>query len=83
MQIQVLGSGCQTCHKLFELTEKAVDELNLKTEVEYVTGDAGIGRIMELGSLSAPVLAINGKIVLNHFTPDINELKKLILQAIK
>ena len=37
MKIQVLGSGCPTCKKLFELTKQAVEELDLKTEVEYIT----------------------------------------------
>ena len=37
MTIQVLGSGCPTCKKLFELTQQATKELGLKTEVEYIT----------------------------------------------
>jgi thiol-disulfide isomerase/thioredoxin len=39
--IQVFGSGCPTCKKLFELTQKAVTELDLKTEVEYITDIPG------------------------------------------
>jgi len=38
MRIQVLGSGCPTCKKLFEITQKAAAELGLKDQVEYVTG---------------------------------------------
>lgn len=34
MKIQVLGSGCPTCKKLFELTQKAVIELGLSDQVE-------------------------------------------------
>ena len=30
MKIQVLGSGCSSCKKLFELTKKAAEELKLK-----------------------------------------------------
>jgi len=37
MQIQVLGSGCPTCKKLFELTKQAVKKLGLEIEVEYIT----------------------------------------------
>lgn len=40
MKIQVLGSGCHNCKKLSEITAKALEELNLNEEVEYVTGDA-------------------------------------------
>ena len=58
MQIQVLGSGCATCKKLFELTKKAVEELNLKSEVEYVTD---VQQIVAMGLMSSPVLAVDGR----------------------
>lgn len=75
MKIQVLGSGCPTCKKLFELTMKAVEELNLKIEVEYITD---IQKIVEMGVMSSPVLAINGKPILTGFVPDIEKIKKII-----
>ena len=78
MKIQVLGSGCPTCKKLFELTMKAVEELNLKIEVEYITD---IQKIVEMGVMSSPVLAINGKPILTGFVPDIEKIKKIIRAA--
>jgi len=36
MKIQVLGSGCPTCKKLFETTKKIASELGIDAEVEYV-----------------------------------------------
>lgn len=73
--IQVLGSGCPTCKKLFELTQKAVAELNLQAEVEYVTD---VQKIMALGVMSAPVLTINGKVALVGQVPGIEKIKELI-----
>ena len=73
--IQVLGSGCPTCKKLFELTQKAVTELGLKTEVEYITD---IQKIMEMGVMSSPVLAINGQAVLAGQLPSSEKIKELI-----
>lgn len=73
--IQVLGSGCPTCKKLFELTQKAVAELDLKTEVEYVTD---IQKIMELGVMSSPVLTINGKVALVGQLPNLEKIKELL-----
>lgn len=81
MKIQVLGSGCPTCHKLFDLTQKAVDELSLNVTVDYLTGNEGIQKIIELGSMSSPVLTINDQIAMTGFTPNINEIKKLIKNA--
>jgi len=80
MKIQVLGSGCPTCKKLFELTKQAVAELKLKIEVEYITD---IQKIVEMGVMSGPVLAVNGKPVLAGSLPDIEKIKKLIKEGIK
>ena len=79
MKIQVLGSGCPTCKKLFELTKKAVEELELKTEVEYITD---IQKIIEMGVMSSPVLAIDGKPVLAGSLPDIKKIKNSIKENI-
>lgn len=81
MQIQVLGSGCPTCKKLYELTKEAAEQLNLKEEVEYLTGQQGVQKIMEIGAMSSPVLTIDGKAVMTGFTPDVEKVKKLILEA--
>jgi len=80
MKIQVLGSGCPTCKKLFELTKKAVEELGLKTEVEYITD---IQKIIEMGVMSSPILAINGKPALAGLLPDIEKIKNMIKENIK
>lgn len=79
MNIQVLGSGCTTCKNLFELTKKAVAELNRIDEVEYITD---INRIIEMGLVSTPVLAINGKPVMVGATADIERIKELIKENI-
>ena len=75
MQIQVLGSGCPTCKKLFELTKQAVEELGLKIEVEYITD---IQKIIEMGVMSSPVLAIDGKPIITGFVPDVKKIKDTI-----
>lgn len=76
MKIQVFGSGCPTCKKLFELTKKAVTELGLKEEVEYITD---VQKMLELGVMSSPVLALGGKPVLVGFVPNIEKIKKIIM----
>ena len=80
MKIAVLGSGCATCKVLYELTKKAVAELGLKDEVEYITD---ISKIVEMGVMQSPVLAIDGRPVMVGFTPDIEKIKKLIQESIK
>ena len=79
MKIQVLGSGCSSCKKLFELTKKAAEELKLKTEVEYITD---IQKIVEMGVMTSPVLAVNEKPILTGFVPDIEKIKEAIKKFI-
>jgi len=79
MKIQVLGSGCPTCKKLFEITKQAAKELNIPDEVEYVTD---IQQILNMGLMSSPVLAVNGKPALVGFVPKIEEIKKAIQKNI-
>jgi len=83
MKIQVLGSGCPTCKKLYEITQKAVAEMGIKEKVEYVSGQEGIQKIIELGAMGSPALAVNGRIVMVGFSPDTAKIKAAILKAAK
>jgi len=78
MKIEVLGSGCPTCRKLYEITKKAAEELGIKEKVEYISGQKGIERLIELGAMSSPAIAIDNKIVFVGYTPDIERIKKLL-----
>lgn len=79
MKIQVLGSGCATCKKLYELTQKAVAELNLDAPVEYITD---VSQIIAMGVMGSPVLAVDGKPVMVGFLPDITKIKKAITAGV-
>ncbi len=81
MKIQVLGSGCPTCKKLYELTKQAVEKTDLKEEVEYLTGQEGIQKMIDVGAMSSPVLAIDGKPVITGSVDDVEKIKKLIQEA--
>ena len=78
MKIQVLGSGCTTCKKLYEITQKAVIEMGLKDKVEYLSGTEGMQALIEKGVMSSPALAIDGKVIMTGFTPDSEKIKRLI-----
>ena len=78
MKIQVLGSGCATCKKLYQFTQEAVKDMDGDYEVEYVTGAEGTQKIIELGALSSPVLAVNNQIAMTGFTPDIKKIQESI-----
>jgi small redox-active disulfide protein 2 len=67
MKIQVLGSGCTNCHRLYELTKEVVAELHLQDTVEYITD---VTKIIEMGVMQSPVLAVDGKPVIVGSVPD-------------
>ncbi len=75
VKIEVFGSGCPSCKRLFERTQAAVAELKLATEVEYVTD---LQRIVEMGVMSSPVLAIDGEPVWAGSVPETEEIVELI-----
>jgi small redox-active disulfide protein 2 len=78
MTIQVLGSGCPTCARLNEITQRAVNEMGLDTKVEYITGEEGMKKIIELGAMTSPLLVVNGEIAMTGFMPDIEGIKEKI-----
>lgn len=80
MKIQILGSGCPTCKNLYELTKKAAEEAGLKGDVEYLTGQEGIQKMIDMGVMSSPVLAIDGKPITTGSADDVEKIKKLILK---
>ena len=58
--VKVLGSGCKSCHQLYENTKEAVKQMGLNVEVEYVTD---MEKVMRYGVISMPVLVVNEKVV--------------------
>lgn len=60
LSIKVLGAGCASCHALLENTKKAVADMGLDVEVEYVTDMA---KIAGYGVMSVPALVVNEKVL--------------------
>ena len=69
MKIQILGSGCPKCKALEASARKALEDLSMSAEVEKVTE---IDKIMEMGVMMTPALAIDGEVksVGKVLTPD-------------
>ena len=58
--IKVLGSGCKSCHALWEASKAAVQNMGLNIAVEYVTD---METIMGYGVMRMPALVVNEKVV--------------------
>ena len=84
LNITVLGSGCPTCKKLFNLVSRVAKEMGVMEEVKYVPD---IKEVMKLGVRQTPVITIRGKVVMAGFKVEPEEakkesIKKLILTAL-
>lgn len=75
MKIQILGSGCASCKNLHKALEEVVQKLSLNIEVEYSTD---IAKIVELGAMSSPVLAIDGQLITSGKVPTSQEIETII-----
>ena len=56
----MLGAGCKSCHDQYENVKKAIEELGLGIEVEYITD---MEKVMAYGVMSMPALVVNEKVV--------------------
>lgn len=80
MTIQVVGSGCPTCKTLYEQTKLVVQELGLDIEVSYSTD---VTKLIQMGVMSSPVLAVNGKPVMVGYVPDREKIKHILKETLE
>ena len=75
MKIEILGTGCPKCKKLFENAQEAVKNLGAAADVVKVED---IQQIMNAGVMLTPAIAIDGEIKSSGKVLSIDEIKKLI-----
>jgi small redox-active disulfide protein 2 len=74
-KIQILGTGCPKCNMLQGNAEKAVKDLGIEVEIEKVSD---IRKIMEMGVMSTPAIAVDGKVISAGKVLKPEEIKKFI-----
>lgn len=72
-KIKVLGTGCSSCHKMYENVKKAVGE---DADVEYITD---LETIIQYGVMTMPALVADEEVVSSGKVLKPNEIKKLLL----
>ena len=58
--IKVLGAGCKACHEQYENVKKAVENMGLGADVEYITD---MEKVMSYGAMSMPAIVVNEQVV--------------------
>ena len=75
MKIDVLGTGCPKCKRVFQNAEEAVKDLNLDAEIEKVED---IQKIMNAGVMMTPAFAVDGEVKSVGKVLSVDEIKKIL-----
>ena len=75
MKIEILGTGCPKCKKLYELTSEAVKESGIQAEIVKVEK---ITDIMNYGVMMTPALVVDGVVKTAGKIPSKAEITNLI-----
>ena len=77
VKIEIIGTGCAKCNRLYVNAEQAVKDLRIPAEVIKVTD---IDEIVDRGVMMTPALFINGEVRAEGRVPDVNEIKKMLTE---
>ena len=75
MKIEILGTGCAKCKKLFENAQEAVKALGLGAEVIKVED---LQQIINAGIMITPAIAVDGEVKSAGKVLSVDEIKKII-----
>lgn len=73
--IEVLGTGCAKCKRLFANVQEAVKDLKIPAEVMKVDE---LDEIVNRGVMMTPALFINGEVRAEGRVPSVNEIKNML-----
>lgn len=75
MKIEVLGTGCPKCKKLYEAAKDAVAKAGKAAEVVKVQD---LTEIMNRGVMVTPALAVNGEVKVAGTVPKSDEIATML-----
>lgn len=73
--IQIIGTGCPKCRLLQRHAEQAAKELGLDVRIEKVMD---LEKIADMGVLTTPALAVDGKVKVSGRVPGVEQVKLII-----
>ena len=75
MKIEIFGTGCAKCKKLFENAQEAVRASGLEVDIVKIED---IEKIVEAGVMMTPALVVDGKIISTGKILSVDEIKKIL-----
>lgn len=76
-KIEILGTGCPKCKKLFETVQRTINDYNIAAEVIKIEE---INEIMKFGVMMTPALVLNGEVKVVGRIPKPEEIKNMLLE---
>ena len=77
-KIEVLGPGCARCKETYRVVQHVVEKEQLPFDVEKVES---IERMVELGLMATPGVAIDGRVVVYGRIPKADEIRAILAKA--
>lgn len=74
-KIEILGPGCTRCRETHRVVQHVVEQAGLQVEV---VKDESIERMVELGLMATPGVAVDGKVVVSGRIPRAEELRQIL-----
>jgi small redox-active disulfide protein 2 len=78
MKIQILGTGCAKCKKLYAETEKAVNTAGVSAQLEKIEK---VDEIMTFGVMLTPALVVAGEVKSTGRIPSAIEIASWLTTA--
>lgn len=75
MKIIVYGTGCKSCHALFESVSNVIKDNSIDAELIY---EKDLRTIIGKGIMQMPALEVDGKIIVSGRIPKEKELLSLL-----
>ena len=76
-KIEIIGTGCAKCKRLYANAEQAVKDLKITAEVIKVED---LDEIVNRGVMLTPALFINGEVVAEGRVPCVDEIKAMLTE---
>jgi small redox-active disulfide protein 2 len=74
-KIEVLGPGCIRCKETYRVVKHVVEQEGLSVEV---VKDESVERMLALGLMATPGVAIDGQLVMSGRIPKADEVRHLL-----
>ena len=75
LKIEVLGPGCMRCRETFRVVEHVALQAGLNA---HVIKEDSLERMVELGVMATPAIAVDGKVVFSGRIPKAEEVRDLL-----